>query len=540
MQGKHQYSEKLFHSFQLSDRVPEDNFYRRLHQLLDLRWLYKATAQYYGTEGQQSIDPVVFIKLMLIGYLENLASDRRIIATASMRMDMLYFLGYDLDEPLPWHSTLSRTRQLYGEEVFKQLFRQVLKQCIDKGMVAGRRQAVDSVFVKANASMSSLAEKQILEDGDAYAAAIKEEEVAPAAAVSPDDKQDSPAAADNNNSNNDANTVSALRHRAVAQHHRWKQKAYKDQPKGKSTEKKIAEGDDDGIRPRFVSNHTHYSTTDKDARVSVKPGKPRQLNYLAQLSVDTASHVITNIEAHTADNKDSQCLSSVVNNTIAHLQPEGLTVEEVLADAGYSSGTALKYLEDNSLTGYIPNFGQYKSQRAGFTYDKEQDRYTCSKGVHLPFKKVQTTSLGYQMKVYRSSSKDCGTCPLRSQCIGKSDFKKIDDSVDKPYYDRMHARLQTNKAKRMKKLRSATVEPVIGTLVSYLGMKRVNTRGLQQANKCMLVAAVAYNLKKLLNSKANRRVTAVNAIKTEAQSAFWNLFSAFFTPSCYNSTVKTN
>jgi hypothetical protein len=407
-------------------------------------------------------------------------------------------------------------------------------------MVAGRRQAVDSVFVKANASMSSLAEKQILEDGDAYAAAIKEEEVAPAAAVSPDDKQDSPAAADNNNSNNDANTVSALRHRAVAQHHRWKQKAYKDQPKGKSTEKKIAEGDDDGIRPRFVSNHTHYSTTDKDARVSVKPGKPRQLNYLAQLSVDTASHVITNIEAHTADNKDSQCLSSVVNNTIAHLQPEGLTVEEVLADAGYSSGTALKYLEDNSLTGYIPNFGQYKSQRAGFTYDKEQDRYTCSKGVHLPFKKVQTTSLGYQMKVYRSSSKDCGTCPLRSQCIGKSDFKKIDDSVDKPYYDRMHARLQTNKAKRMKKLRSATVEPVIGTLVSYLGMKRVNTRGLQQANKCMLVAAVAYNLKKLLNSKANRRVTAVNAIKTEAQSAFWNLFFAFFTPSCYNSTVKTN
>jgi transposase len=521
MQGKHQYSEKLFLSFQLSDRVPEDNFYRRLHLLLDLRWLYKATVQYYGTEGQQSIDPVVFIKLMLIGYLENLASDRRIIATASMRMDMLYFLGYDLDEPLPWHSTLSRTRQLFGEVVFKQLFRQVLKQCIDKGMVAGRRQAVDSVFVKANASMSSLAEKQILEDGDAYTTAIKEEEVATgAAAVMADDKQDSPAAADNNN--NDANTVSALRHRAVEQHHRWKEKAYKDMPKGKSVEKKIAQGTDDGIRPRFVSNHTHYSTTDKDARVSVKPGKPRQLNYLAQLSVDTAHHVITNIEAHTADNKDSECLSSVVNNTIAHLQPEGLTVEEVLADAGYSSGTALKYLEDNSLTGYIPNFGQYKSERAGFTYDKEQDRYTCSRGVHLPFKKVQTTSLGYRMKVYRSSSKDCGSCPLRSQCIGKSDFKKIDDSVDKPYYERMHLRLQTHKAERMKKLRSATVEPVIGTLVGYLGMKRVNTRGLYQANKCMLMAAVAYNLKKLLKHSSNNRVTAVNALKATAHKCSLN------------------
>src|SRR5215471_9433508 len=168
MQGKKQFSEKLFTNFQLSERVPEDNFYRRLKNVLDLKWLYATTKKYYGTEGQQSIDPVVFFKLMLIGYLENLASDRRIINTVSMRLDMLFFIGYDIDEPLPWHSTLSRTRQLYGEEVFKDLFKQVLKQCIDKGMVAGRRQAIDSVAVKANASMSKLAEKEVLDDSDDY------------------------------------------------------------------------------------------------------------------------------------------------------------------------------------------------------------------------------------------------------------------------------------------------------------------------------------------------------------------------------------
>jgi transposase len=171
MQGKKHYSEKLFRQFQLSDRVPEDNFYRRLKRMLDLHWLYKATQKYYGTEGQQSIDPVVFFKLMLIGYLENLGSDRRIISTVSLRLDMLFFVGYDIDEPLPWHSTLSRTRQLYGEEVFKQLFKDVLKQCIDKGMVAGRRQVMDSVAVKANASMDSLIEKEILDDSSAYIAA---------------------------------------------------------------------------------------------------------------------------------------------------------------------------------------------------------------------------------------------------------------------------------------------------------------------------------------------------------------------------------
>jgi transposase len=119
MQGKKQYTEQLFKIFQLSDRVPEDNFYRRLKDMLDLKWLYAVTKKYYGTEGQQNIDPVVFFKFILIGYLENLGSDRRIINTVSMRLDMLFFIGYDIDECLPWHSTLSRTRQLYGEEVFK-------------------------------------------------------------------------------------------------------------------------------------------------------------------------------------------------------------------------------------------------------------------------------------------------------------------------------------------------------------------------------------------------------------------------------------
>jgi transposase len=118
MQGKKQYQEKLFTNFQLSDRVPADNMYRKLKEVLDLRFLYAATAKYYGKEGQKSIDPVVFFKLLLVGYLENQPSDRRIVHMASMRMDILYFIGYDIDEELPWHSTLSRTRQLYDEDVF--------------------------------------------------------------------------------------------------------------------------------------------------------------------------------------------------------------------------------------------------------------------------------------------------------------------------------------------------------------------------------------------------------------------------------------
>lgn len=499
MQGKKQFTEKLFTSFHLSDRVPKDNFYRRLKDLLELHWLYKATKKYYGSEGQKSIDPIVFFKLILIGYLENLGSDRRIIATVSMRLDMLYFLGYDVDEELPWHSTLSRTRQLYGEDLFKELFLQVLQQCIEKGMVAGRRQVIDSVPVKANASMDSLVAKQILDDATAYVDELKDEE------ETTDNDDDDP--------HEDGHTVSTVRNKAVQLHHKWKQKAYKDMPKGSR----------DG-HARFVSNHTHYSTTDPDARVSVKPGKPRQLNYAAQVSVDASHHVITCIQSDYADKKDSQCLPALLRNTIENLQTEGLQIEEVYADAGYSSGEALKALEENNITGYIPNFGQYKPSREGFTYDEVNDRYTCSRGVHLPFKKLTTTSLGYQMKVYRSSAKDCGPCPLRSVCIGKSDFKKIDDSIDKPYYDRMHERLQKVNREKVRRLRSSTVEPVLGTLVNYLAMRRVNTRGIRHAGKCMLMAAVAYNLKKILKWQQQKRKTAIMQMK-KAEKSLWFLLS---------------
>lgn len=156
MQGNKKYKEKLFMSFQLSERIPEHNFYRRLLEVLDFRYLYKLTKPYYGDCGRKSIDPVVFFKLCLVGYLENIISDRGLINHCSMRLDILLFLGYDLDEELPRHGTISRTRQLFPDEIFEQVFNQVFKMCVDKGMVSGHTQCVDSAPVKANASMDSL------------------------------------------------------------------------------------------------------------------------------------------------------------------------------------------------------------------------------------------------------------------------------------------------------------------------------------------------------------------------------------------------
>jgi transposase len=489
MQGRKSFEEKLFTNFQLSDHVPTDNFYRKLKETLDLRFLRKTTAHYYGTEGQESIDPIVFFKLILVGYLENLGSDRRIISTASMRLDILFFIGYNLEEPLPWHSTLSRTRQLYGEDVFKELFKKVLKMCIEKGMVSGRRQAVDSALIKANASMDSISEKEILQDAEAFADEL---------AANDEDKPQK---------------VTAYKKKRVEEHNRWKEKAYHGMPATRSDKFKAEHAQDD-YRPKYLSNHTHYSTTDKDARIAVKPGKPRQFNYLAQTCVDTEHHVITHMNAYHADKKDSQCLPQLIEGLKENLLPEGLIVEQILADTGYSSGAALKALEQNNITGYIPNFGQYKHEREGFTYHKEGDYYTCVENKKIVFKKIKVNN-GYTIREYRSSRKDCADCPLRSTCIGKSFEKSIRETADKPYYDKMHERLKSSYARKMKKLRQSTVEPVLGTLINFLAMKRVNTRGIQLANKCMMMAAIAYNLKKMMKFKINRPMAAMMKLSQE-------------------------
>lgn len=258
MQGRKDIQPKMMYQVNIDRLVPSDNFYRHLAQVLDLTFLYKATTKYYGSEGQESIDPVVFFKICLVGYLNNINSDRRLLDYCSNCLDVRWYLKYDIDEDLPWHSTISRTRQLYGEGVFLSLFQKVLSLCVAKGMVRVKRQAVDSAYIKANASMDSLLEKEVIADVSQYA--------------------------DELNEGSDYKVRQRVK-KAVYRHHAWRSEAYK----GMSGHVDASKQEDENgniIRPKYLSNHTHYSPTDPDAKISTKPGKARQLNYAGQLSVD--------------------------------------------------------------------------------------------------------------------------------------------------------------------------------------------------------------------------------------------------------------
>ena len=480
MQGKKIYQEKLFNSFRLSERVPETNFYRRLKSVLDLTFLYNKTKCYYGNTGQKSIDPIVFFKLCLVGYLENIISDRRLIAHCSMRMDILYFLGYDIDEELPWHSTLSRTRQLYPEIVFEEVFSHVVKICVDQGMVSGHTQAIDSAPIKANASMDSLDLKVPEEDLESYLREIRH--------ISSVDRHKPLRQARKDKARPEQKTLTATSQELQSIKSRQK-KWSKDQDQRPGAKNKGS---------KYTSNKTHYSPTDPDARISVKPGKARKLNYHSHISVDTSHHIITDMQAYHADKKDNQYLQDIVTRTKDRLWSQGFTMKRVLADAGYSSGENYAYLEREGIESYIPKHGTYKGGPEGFTYQGMGNYWLCPQGKAVKFRK-QKTEKATLKDLYLTTRKDCRGCHIKTACIDKQHEKRISITAYRAEYERNNTRVNSRRGKRMKNKRLSTVEPVFGTLTQFMGLRKINTIGIEQANKVMHLSATAYNLKKYVN-----------------------------------------
>lgn len=205
-----------------------------------------------------------------------------------MRMDIIYFPDYDIDEELPWHSTVSRTRQLFPEEVFEELFNKVFSMCVEKGMVAGHTQAIDSAPVKANASMDSLELKVPEEELDEHLRKVRY--------MSTPDRTRK---AKENRADRSQQTITAS-DRELKELRSRNKKWSKDQDERPGSKNHNA---------KYISNKTHYSPTDPDARISVKKLKQR-------------------------------------------LQSHGLIWQNVLADTAYSSGENYAFLERENINSY--------------------------------------------------------------------------------------------------------------------------------------------------------------------------------------------
>src|SRR5919112_6345125 len=148
----------------LEELVPYDNFYCRLEATLELSFVRDLVRDCYASSGRPSVDPVVFFRLQLVMFFEDIRSERQLMEVAADRLSIRWYPGYDLDEPLPDHSSPTRIRQRYGLEIFRGFFEKIVQMCFEAGLVRGEELYFDSTKVEANADVDSLRSRSIAQN----------------------------------------------------------------------------------------------------------------------------------------------------------------------------------------------------------------------------------------------------------------------------------------------------------------------------------------------------------------------------------------
>jgi transposase len=479
MLGKKKFEPKLMYNFTIDDLVPEENIYRRIDKFLDLRFIYKECKKLYGKTGKPSIDPVVFFKLELFGYLENIVSDREKIRKASDSLSVRYFIGYDIDEKLPWHSTISRTRGLIRKEMFEMIFNKILELCYRSGLIEGKHQSIDSTLVKANASLESVERKEPKLTVEEYINKTYEE-----------NKEEE---AQNEEKRGNGSKEGGVELRI-------------EKSKEKSAKKK-------GGR-----NQNYESKTDPDSRMATKPGKPSGLYYSTHYSADSKKKIITDVFTTYADRKDFEELLEVYERTEKRLNEFGLRIEEVSADKGYCSGKNLRAMEGKSVKAFIPTQEHVNTNgeisNKEFNYDEEKDFFICPNQKRLSF---YTYDKKKQLQRYRAKKEDCFRCALKEKCCPKGKWRSVSRTIYYKEYQRLEQRLKTSGARRAAIIRRTVSEGLFAEAKMYHGLRKFMTRGIDKAQKKSFMIASVQNLKRLIKEmyRKTKKAVQVNEIFVE-------------------------
>jgi transposase len=160
MMGQENNQQKLFYyNLHLEERVPQNHILRKIKARIDFDFIYREVQDYYGNKGNVSVPPPVILKMMLLLMLYNVRSERELMDTIPLRLDWLWFLGYDLDHEIPNHSVLSKARTRWGVEAFRSFFERIVWQCVEAGLVDGSKLFIDSSLIDANASNNSVVDR---------------------------------------------------------------------------------------------------------------------------------------------------------------------------------------------------------------------------------------------------------------------------------------------------------------------------------------------------------------------------------------------
>ena len=469
--------------------VPAHHFYRHLESKLDLTFVRDLVHSTYKEGGRPSIDPVIFFKLRLIMFFEGIRSERQVIELASMNLAQRWYLGYALDEPLPDHSSLSRIRTRLGIEVFQRFFEQIVELCQAAGLVWGQELLFDATKVRANADLDSLAPR-FYWNAKQHLAELFDEAQAPSSTGG--DVTVSPPAPTHE-------VDSAPRHLPTGlspedEVHLVAERA--------ETWQLLEERRLDPNRPAVQGyqrlTDLRVSPTDPDA-APMSDGRTPALGYHDHYVVDGGkARIILGVLVTPADVMENVPLQDLLWRAQFrwHLHPK-----RAIGDSTYGTVDNIRALEEANIRAYVPlsNVGK----RAGFfgpeafTYDEEQDVYTCQNGTVLRFRGNHYDA---RARAYQAPASAGNACPLKAQCTDSQKGRIFTRSFDEPYLDRVRGYHETAAYGKAMRKRSVWVEPLFGEAKQWHGLRQFRLRGLPKVNMVGLLVAAGQNLKRLLKT----------------------------------------
>ena len=469
----------LPYDLSLEDLVPHDHFYRRLQATLDISFVRELVTPLYANGGRPSVDPVVFFKLQLVMFFEDIRSERQLMGIVSDRLSLRWYLGYDLFEPLPDHSSLTRIRERYGLLVFRRFFERIVAECVEAGLVWGEELFFDATKVEANASIDSTRSRSLVEGRlqehlvgvfpeDASTYTSEEHPADIAGVVGPKGNQRRGLARKN------------------ARQHRW-----------------IA---DAGRQEREVGRWGYermadmrVSTTDPDASPMYQKNKRSgRLGYLTHYAVDGGkARVVLNVLVTAAEVTENLPMQQMLFRSTFRW---GLRPRSVTGDAAYGTRENIAAIEKAGIRAYtaLPEQGKRTSLFTieDFLYDADRDHYTCPAGEVLRRQGFDRRG-GYVRYAVRTSAV-CERCPLKSQCTNSPKGRWVSRGLEEEYIERVRAYRDTEPYRRALRKRAVWVEPLFGEAKEWHGLRRFRLRGLEKVNSEALMIASGQNLKRLV------------------------------------------
>jgi len=440
---------KLFyHGVSLERRMPNDDPLRKIKQFVDFDFIRSQVADSYGTNGNQSVDPAVILKLMFLLFYENVKSERALMRKLPLRMDWLWFCDYDLDEDTPDHSVLSKARRRWGTEVFESFFMNILEQCINAGLVDGETIYIDSSTIDANADIDKV-RPQLRK--------VSEE------------------------------LIDKLEEFIEPQH----SKPCEDNVEQEKLEKRV-------------------NPVDPDARIGRKYGKST-LGYKDHRVVDDKHGVITSTITTPANTRDDKVLKQAVRTHQARTATKTRTVTAdkiygTIENYKFLHNKGSRACISHQRYG-SKQIGKFSHDM--FKYDKRDDCFICPAGQKLlRYDHKKPTDSHWR---YRAERKVCEQCKFFSQCVtSKTWGRQVVRNVDVEYIEWADSCLQRFERKRLMARRKYKAEGSFADAANNYGFKRARWRGLDKMQMQNLMIAAIQNMGKLLRySGLDNRLTAI-------------------------------